>query len=134
MAGRDLHQIPAIAVEILEDCDGAVIVRGGFADEVDAGGGESGVIASEIIGGEEQEDAAASLVADGCGLFGRGGAGEEDRGGVFRRVLRADGDPAFVLGGLVGVFDQREAEGAGVEGEGFVIVSDDESYGLDGSS
>ena len=41
------------------------------------------MITREVIGGEEQEDAPAGLIADRGGLCGRGGAGEEDGGGVF---------------------------------------------------
>jgi hypothetical protein len=57
------------------------------------------MIAIEIIGGEEQEDAAARLIADKGRLLGRGGAGEEDRGGVLGRAGRTDGDPALVCSG-----------------------------------
>ncbi len=59
---------------------------GGRADEADAGRAVGGIVAIEIVGGEEQEDAAARLIADEARLLGRGGAGEEDRGGVFRRA------------------------------------------------
>ncbi len=92
-----MHEIPEIAVQILEHRDLAVILGSGLADEVDAGFCVGGVIAGEIVGGEEQEDAAAGLVADRLRLFGRGGAGEEDGGGVLQSVGWPDGDPAFVL-------------------------------------
>ena len=122
----ELHQIPQIAVEIAEDGDRAVIVGGGRADPLDPGGGEARMIAGEIIGGEEQEHAPARLIADEARLFGRGGAGEEDRRGILRSTGRADGDPSFVLRGLVTVLDQREAELADIEGERLVIVADDQ--------
>jgi hypothetical protein len=85
------------------------------------------MVAREVVGGEEEGDAAAGLVADaGLLVVGRG-AGEEDGGGVCRSAGRADGDPALVLLGLVPVLDELEAELADVEGERFVIVADDES-------
>lgn len=78
MAGGELHQIPQIAVEIREHGDAAIIMLGGRANPCDTGGGEGGVITREIVGGEEQEHAAAGLIADMVRL-GRGrGAGEED--------------------------------------------------------
>ena len=126
MSGGEMHQVPEVAVEIAENCDPAVVVIGGRADPCDPGGGEGGVIAREIVGGEEQEHAAAGLVADVLGPMVGGGAGEEDRGGVCGRAGRADRDPPFVLRGLIGVLDQLEAELADVEGERLVMVADDE--------
>ncbi|CAN5529211.1 hypothetical protein BH09PSE4_BH09PSE4_00970 [soil metagenome] len=64
------------------------------------------MVPREIVGSEEEKDPAAGLIADRGGLFGRGGAGEEDGGGFGRRVGRADGDPALVLVGLVTVLDE----------------------------
>jgi hypothetical protein len=120
------HQIPAIAIEILEHRDLAIGHDGRRADEADAGRGVGGEVAVEIVGGKEKKDAASGLVADRGLLHGVGGAGEEDRSGVVRRAGRADRDPALVLFGLVAVFDDGEAELGGVEGQGFVIVSDDQ--------
>jgi hypothetical protein len=58
------------------------------------------MVAVEVVGLEEQEDAAAGLIADEGLLPGRGGAGEEDGGGALRRAGRSDKDPALVLPGL----------------------------------
>jgi hypothetical protein len=74
----------------------------------------------EIVGVEEEGDSAAGLVADRGGLFGGGGAGEEDGGSVRGCVGWEDGDPpfgrdpvgiagAFVLLGNGRVLDQIEA-------------------------
>lgn len=82
----------------------------------DAGGAEGGMITIEIVSLQEEKDATAGLIADELFLFGRGGASEEDGGGVGRRTRRADGDPAFALLGLVSVLDQRETELADIEG------------------
>lgn len=126
MAGHELDQVPQIAVEVLPHRDPAIVVIGGRADPLDPGGGEAGVGAGEVVGGDEQEDATAGLVADVSGLVVGGGAGEEDGGGVGRGAGRADGDPALVLLGLVFVGDEGEAEFADVEGDGLVIVANDE--------
>jgi len=69
----ELHQVPEIAVEIAEHRDLAIRLDRGRADPFDAGRSESGEIAIEIIGGEEQEHAPARLIADEARLFGRGG-------------------------------------------------------------
>lgn len=126
MAGGKFDQVPAIAVKVLEHGDLAIGLGGWRADEVDAGRGEGGEVAVEIVGGEEQEDAACGLIADRAGLLGRDGAGKEDRGGVCGCAGRAEGDPALVLLGLVGILHESEAELAGVKGERFVIVADDQ--------
>lgn len=121
-----LQQIPQIAVEIFEHRDGAVRLVAGAFGEAHPGGGEGGMIACEIIGGEKQEDAARRLVADRGHLFGRGGAGEEDRGRVFGCVRGADGDPSFVLLGLICIFDEGEAELADVESKRLIIIADEQ--------
>ncbi len=64
-------------------------MRGGWADPLDAGGGEAGVVAREIIGVKEERDPPAGLIADPRGLPGRGGAGEEEGGGLRARARRA---------------------------------------------
>ena len=90
MAGRKFDQIPQIAVEVGEYRDGAIVMDRRRAHPFDPGGGEGGVVASEIVGGEEQEDAAAGLIADVARLFGRRGAGEQDGGRPRRRAGRGD--------------------------------------------
>jgi hypothetical protein len=50
-----LHQIPQIAVEVLEHGDLAVGLLGRRADEADALGGEVGIVAPEIVGLQEQK-------------------------------------------------------------------------------
>lgn len=126
MAAGELDEVPEIAVKVREHGDAAIVVIGGRADPFDPGGGKGGMVARKIVGGEEQEHSCASLIADGARLMLGGGAGEEDIGGVWRRVGRTDRDPAFALLGLVGVLDQIEAELADVKGERFVIVADEE--------
>jgi len=125
-----LEQVPEVAVEVLEDGDGAVGVSFRFADEGDAGGLVAGVVAPEVVGVEEEEDAAAGLGADAGFLLRGGGAGEEEAG--FGGAGRGDDDPAFGLLGDRGVFDEGEAEFADEEGEGFVVVADDEGDEAEG--
>lgn len=71
-------------------------------------------------------DQPAGLVTDPGALFGGGGAGEEDGGGVGRSAGRADRYPAFVLFGNGRVLDQFEAEEADIEGERSVVIGDEE--------
>jgi hypothetical protein len=61
------------------------------------------VIPLEIVGGEEQEDTTARLIANGSRLpLGRGSR-EKDGGPAVGRARRPDHDPALALLGLVGV-------------------------------
>ena len=66
--------------------------------------------------------------ADRTRLFGRGGAGEEDRGGVGVRVRWAYGDPALARFGLGRVLDKGEAKAADVVGERLVMIGDEEGH------
>ena len=78
------------------------------ADESDAAGAIGFVVAPEVVGLQEQENAPARLVADEDLLLRRGGAGEEEGRGLVARAGRRDERPAFVLLGLVGVGDEGE--------------------------
>jgi hypothetical protein len=62
-SGGELHQVPEVAVEVLEHGDGAVGVLGRRADEADAAGAEGGVVPAEIVGAKEEEDVPARLIA-----------------------------------------------------------------------
>jgi hypothetical protein len=83
---------------------------------------------------QEQGDTSAGLVADSASFFWRGGLGEENC--RTARSVRSDQNLSLitalaVFGGPV--FDQVEAEGLREEGDGFVVVSDDQghvAYGL----
>jgi hypothetical protein len=127
VVGRGFDQVPKIAVKVGEHRDAAIGLVGGRADPFDAGGGEAGVVAGEVVGVKEEDDTAAGLIADRGLLLGGGALGEEDGGGVRGCAGRADDDPALVLLGLRRVLDQGEAELAYVEGERLVIVADEDS-------
>jgi len=117
------EKIPLVAVEVFEDGDGAVgFLAGGF-EETDAAGLVCFVIAPEVVGVEEEEDAAAGLVADGEGLFGSVGFREEKGGAAG--IGRSDQEPALVAGEW-SVLKKLEAEFLGVELESFIVVADDE--------
>ena len=78
---------------------------------------------------EEQEDTAAGLVSNAANFLGSGGSGQED--GRCGGATGSDQDPAFftapaVFGGRV--FDEVEAQGSGKEGDGFVVIANDQGY------
>jgi hypothetical protein len=124
-----LQEVPPVAVEIFEDGNGAVGFLAGTFQEADAAGLIGVVVSPEIVGVEEQKDTAAGLIADGAGLFGSGGFGEEQGGAA--RVWRGDEEPAFVVR-QGGIFEELEAKLMGEEGEGFVVVADDQREMRDG--
>ena len=121
----ELNEIPSIAVQILEYGDGAVGGLFGLAKELDASLNQRGVISLKVVGSKEQENAAASLVADERLLMGSGGSGEKQR----RRsiALGPNDDPPFVLLRLVCIFNQLEPQLVDVEIDGFVVVADHKS-------
>jgi hypothetical protein len=124
IASGGLEEIPLVAVEVFEDGDGAVGFLAGGLEETDAAGLVGLVIAPEVVGVEEEENAAAGLIADGEGLLGRVGFCEEKGGAAG--IGRGDEEPAFVAGER-SVLEELEAEFLGVELQGFVVISDDES-------
>ena len=91
-----MQEIPLVTVEVFEDGDGAVGFLAGRFEEADAAGLVSFVIAPEVVGMEEEEDSTAGLVADGEGLLGCVGFGEEKSGAAGIRW--GDEEPAFVTG------------------------------------
>ena len=127
IAGRGvvggLEEIPLVPVEVFEDGGGAIGFLAGSFEETDAARLVSFVIAPEVVGVEEEEDAAAGLVADGEGLFVSVGFGEEKCGAAG--IGRSDEEPAFVAGKR-SVLEEVEAEFLRVEPESFVIVADNE--------
>lgn len=91
LGGGGLEEVPAVAVEVLEDGDGAVRLVPGLLQEADALGGHPGVVGGEVGGVEEEADAAAGLVADAGALGLVLGAGQQ-QGGLLG-AGRADDDP-----------------------------------------
>ena len=64
-----MEEIPLVAVEVFEDGDDAVGFLAGRFEETDAAGLVGLVIAPEVVGVEEEKNAAAGLVADSEGLL-----------------------------------------------------------------
>ena len=118
-----MQQVPFVAVEILENGDGAVVFFGGFAAEGYTALFHGLIIASEIVGVKEEKDASAGLIADAGFLFVSFSFGEQEASSL--RIVWGDENPA--LSGEWSVFDEIEAEGFCVEGNGFVVVFDEES-------
>jgi hypothetical protein len=86
------------------------------------------VVAGEVVGLEEQPDPAPGLVADPGRLGLVGGDGQEEvRAGA---AGRAHADPAPPAA-QVGVLHQVEAHRVPVEGDGLVVVADEERDGGD---
>jgi hypothetical protein len=75
-----LEQIPLVTVEVLEDGDGSVGLLPWSFKEADAAGLVGLVIAPEVVGVEEEKNAAAGLVADGVGLVRGVSFSEEESG------------------------------------------------------
>ena len=90
-----LKEVPFVAVEILEDGDRAVRFMAWRLEEFDVVGEHSRVVAPEVVGMEEEEDAAAALMADRTSLLGCGGFGEQEAGATG--VGRRDEEPALVI-------------------------------------
>src|SRR5688572_33129789 len=74
---RRLQEVPEVAVEILEDGDGAVLFLFWLAHEDDAFRQIGAVVAPEVVGVQEEEYTAAGLVSDPRGLLGTDGTREE---------------------------------------------------------
>jgi hypothetical protein len=119
-----LEEIPLVSVEILEDGDGAVGFFARNFQELDAIGLHKAVVSPEVVGMEKQEDTTTSLIADLLELSGSVGLREEQAGAA--RAGGSNNDPAFPAGEK-GIFDQAETEDIGEEGEGFVVIADEES-------
>src|SRR5690606_35603821 len=92
--------------------------------ELDAALDQSAIVAPEVVGAEEECDAATGLVADGGLLLGRRGAREQQRRAVG--AARPHAHPAFALFRDGRVFDQVEAEHSSEEGDRLVVVTADE--------
>src|SRR5690348_17300800 len=94
-----LNEIPQVAVEVLEDRNGAIGCLLRLPDESYPARSHRVVITPEIVGLEKQEDAAAGLVPD-CGDLGQGRCARQEERRAGRTGRRHD-HPAFVLLGLI---------------------------------
>src|SRR5258706_14050829 len=122
---RELNEIPAVAVQVLEDSDQSIGLLTRRPNEPDAALHHLVVVAPEVVGREEEEDAPAGLVSDERLLLRRRGSSEQQRrsGGAWRR----DDHPTLVLRWLILVFDEQEVQLLREEGDRLVVVPHDES-------
>src|SRR3546814_7767072 len=111
--------IPTIAIKVLEHGHRAIGLVAGLADELHASGDKAIVVSPEVVGLQEQEDTAASLIADEDRLLRRRCAGEKQR--CSRAACRRDNDPTLVLLGACGVLKEFKAEHADVEGNCIIV-------------
>ncbi|MNC58181.1 hypothetical protein D3C75_1078930 [compost metagenome] len=81
------------------------------------------MVAHQVVGIEEQPDAAAGLIADPGDLFRRRGASQQ-QGGLT--AFGRDPHPALAAA-HVGILAEVEAQLADVEGDGLVIVADQQA-------
>ncbi|MNR38462.1 hypothetical protein D3C85_1565680 [compost metagenome] len=89
------------------------------------------MVAHQVVGVEEEPDAAARLIADMGQLLRRCRAGQQQRGlAATTRALGRNPDPAFAAA-HVGVFAEVEAQLADEEGDGLVIVADQQGDGAE---
>jgi hypothetical protein len=93
-----LEEVPAVAVQVLEDDDRAVRLVPGLLQEGHSGRAHPGVGGGEVVGVQEEADAATGLVADAGALRVVLGAGEQQSGAGARRPGRLDADPAGAVG------------------------------------
>src|SRR5258706_795419 len=128
-ARSQLDEIPQIAVEVLEDGDDAVGLDLALPRERDAPGLELAIVALEIIGVEEKEDAPARLVSDPRFLLGADGAGQEK---PRLRPRRRHDDPALALLRDGRVLDKGEADNPDVESDRFVVIANQERHKAEG--
>jgi hypothetical protein len=120
-----LEKIPKIAIEVFEDGYDAVWFFLWVTNEGDTLGPIGVVVAPEVIGVQEEQHSATSLITDARLLMLRRGASQQKTGlGCARR--RHD-HPAFALLGNRRVFDENKAENTNVEVEGLLVLSNNDS-------
>ncbi|MNR48747.1 hypothetical protein D3C85_1680230 [compost metagenome] len=89
------------------------------------------MVAHQVVGVEEEPDPSARLIADPGDLLGRRGAGQQQGGlAATTRAFGRDADPAFAAA-HVGVFGKLETQLADEEGDGLVIVADQQTDGAE---
>ena len=119
----ELDQIPAVAKGIAPDGDDAIGFVAGGLFELDAMGCHAGVISGKIIGFQKQPDAARALCPNGGLLIRAFGAGKDQASAAAGRFHC---DPALVTQIKVG--GQTKAKGGDEEGDGAVIVRDNQRH------
>ena len=115
-----MEKVPLVAVEIFEDGDDTVGFVARRFEKPYVVGLHVTIVAPEIVGAEKQENASASLIADGKRLLGCDGLRQEKTGAAG--VWGSDNEPALLI--TEGrVFEQLEAEGLREERKRLVVVA-----------
>lgn len=125
------EEIPTVTGDIEEDCDSTVGLGMRWANEGDAGLGHPPVRRVEVIDTEEESDSSRYLVTDGRALPLAVCAGKKK---PSLRAGRTDDHPALrssIVGERRRVFYEVEPEHAGEEGNGRVILIDDQGHQVD---
>ena len=125
------EEIPPVSGDVEEDSDAAVGFGTRRAYEGDAGLGHPPVSSVEVIDAQEEPDPSGCLMTDGRALVLSVGAGKEE---PSLRAGRADDHPAFwppVIGERRRVLDEVEAEYTSEEGDGRVVLINDQRNQVD---
>jgi hypothetical protein len=126
------QEIPFVAGDVEEDCDPAVGLIARFGEELDSRLDHASVCGVEVVNLEEEADAAGELVADGCALLRTVGLGEQYAG---LPAPGTDNHPSLrspIVGLRRRIFDELEVERFDEEGDGRVVVLDDDRSELQG--
>lgn len=122
-----LHEVPAVAVQVLEDDHRAVGLSPRLLNEMHAGAQHPSVGRGQVFGVEEESDSPAGLITDARLLGLRGSPGQQQSSPA---VVRRDHDPALP-GAQRSVLEELEPEGTDVETNSLVVVVDDNRHQRD---
>ena len=125
---RLFQQVPPVPVQVFEHRNRPIRLVPWRLAEGDALLSHARVVAGEIVGVEEQGDAAAAGIADPGGLLGGGGLRQEQPRLAVARGCEQD--PALAAA-QVGVLDHQEAKRPRVPGDRLVIVAHQEGHGAE---
>lgn len=114
------QEIPAVSVEILEDCHGAIAFFSRLSSKCYPARLHVVIVAPEIIRMKKKKDAPARLVTDAALLFGSGGFGEKHTS--FLRSRWGHKNPPL-SSAEPRILDQLESKPLRIKRDGIVIVS-----------
>ncbi len=128
LVGKRFDQVPFVAKDIPEHHDFSIGLQARFFQKFNPGLFELSIVTVKTIGFQDEKNPSACMIANGRRLVGRISISEKQTCFVTSRWC--DDDPA--LGGGKGcVFDKSESELAHIEGDGFIIIWNEQSYGGD---
>ncbi|BCJ51915.1 hypothetical protein Asp14428_33900 [Actinoplanes sp. NBRC 14428] len=125
------EEVPPVSGDVEEDGDATIGFGTRWAYEGNASLGHPPVRIVEVINAKEEPDPSGRLMTDGRALVFSIGAGKQKPG---LRAGRADDHPAFgpsVVGERRRVLDEVEPEYAGKEGDGRVVLVNDQGHQVD---